>query len=212
MGRRKTKMCNLYKLSRTQDEVAQFFDGLSENLTVAPAGNAPEQMYPGYPGMVMDGERLRQMAWGFPLERTGAKGQPLKPKPVNNARSDKLTSPFWSASFRERRCLIPVSAWAEAEGQRGSMTRTWLSARDTPLMAIAGLWRETDEWGPAYSMIMTDAAPPMRAIHHRMPVILAPSDWQTFLHAPVGQAHALCRPWPGDLAIERTDKPWFSKG
>lgn len=204
-------MCNLYKMSRTQDEVAQFFDGLSENLTVAPSGNAPEQIYPGYPGLVMDGEAIRQMAWGFPLNRKGAKGQPLKPKPVNNARTDKLASPFWSASFRDRRCLIPVSAWAEAEGQRGSMTRTWLSLPDAPLMAMAGLWRDTEEWGPAYSMIMTDAAPQMRDIHHRMPVILAKEDWDAFLHAPADQAHALCHPWSGDLAIERTNTPWFSK-
>jgi putative SOS response-associated peptidase YedK len=27
----------------------------------------------------------------------------------------------------ERRCLIPVTAWAEAEGEKGSMTRTWYS-------------------------------------------------------------------------------------
>lgn len=198
-------------MSRTQDEVAQFFDSLSGNLTVAPAGNAAQQVYPGYPGLVMDGKALRQMVWGFPLQRKGAKGQPLKPKPVNNARTDKLSSPFWSASFRERRCLIPVSAWAEAQGPKGSMTRTWLSLPDQPLMAMAGLWRDSAEWGPAYTMVMTEAAGDARAVHSRMPVILAAQDWDSWLSAPPDRALGLCRAWPGKLAIDRTSEPWFSR-
>ena len=59
------------------------------------------------------------MTWGFPLVLTGKQGQKLKPKPVNNARTDKLQTAFWCDSFARRRCLIPVSEWAEAEGQKG---------------------------------------------------------------------------------------------
>jgi putative SOS response-associated peptidase YedK len=57
------------------------------------------------------------MNWGFPLIMTGRNGQKLKPKPVTNARDDKLSTAFWRASFESRRCLIPVSAWAEPEGE-----------------------------------------------------------------------------------------------
>jgi len=204
-------MCNLYRLSSTPDEVAQFFDSIAQDLAALPSSNAPEQVYPGYPGLVMDGEALRQMNWGFPLHRKGAKGQPVKPKPVNNARTDKLSSSFWSASFRDRRCLIPVSAYAEAEGAKGAMTRTWMSLPDAPLMAVAGLWRETDEWGAAYSMIMTNAGASVRKVHSRMPVILAQADWKPFLTAPPDQAIALCQPWHGQITITRTDDPWFSR-
>ena len=116
-------MCNLYRMSKSQDEVARFFDAIAQDMTVSPGGNAPEMVYPGYPGMVMAEGRLTQMTWGFPLNRKGAKGQPLKPRPVNNTRTDKLKSFFWRYSFEERRCLIPVSRFAEAEGERGRMTR-----------------------------------------------------------------------------------------
>ena len=204
-------MCNLYRMSRTQDEVAQFFEAIVQDFAVAPPGNAAEQVYPGYPGLVMDGASLRQMTWGFPLQRKGAKGQPLKPKPVNNARTDKLSSPFWSASFRERRCLIPVSAWAEAQGPKGAMTRTWMSLPDAPLMAMAGLWRDSAEWGPAYTMVMTDAAGEARTVHSRMPVILAQSDWRTWLAGDPDAAFGLCRAWEGQLTIDRTDQKWFSR-
>src|SRR5512139_102676 len=122
-------MCNLYRLQKPADEVAAFFGTILQDLRVAP-GNVAEEVYPGYPGLVLAKGALRPMVWGFPLAMTGAKGQSLKPKPVNNARTDKLRGPFWMASFRDRRCLIPVSAYAEAEGPKGSMTRTWVSHPD----------------------------------------------------------------------------------
>ena len=204
-------MCNLYKMTRTHDEVAKFFSAIAQDFAVAPPGNAGEEVYPGYPGLVMDGASLRQMTWGFPLARIGARGQPLKPKPVNNARADKLASPFWSASFRDRRCLIPVSAWAEAQGPRGAMTRTWLSLPDQPLMALAGLWRDTFEWGPAYSMVMTESVGDASMVHARMPVIVAQEDWNEWLNGEPAAAFSLCRGWNGPLSVDQTDHKWFNR-
>jgi putative SOS response-associated peptidase YedK len=42
------------------------------------------------------------------------------------------------------RCLIPVSAFAQPDGPRGRMTRTWFSVRDWPIFAWAGFCRRTD--------------------------------------------------------------------
>ena len=204
-------MCNLYRMSKSQDEVADFFSEIARQFALPPAGNAPEMIYPGYPGMVLTSEALTQMVWGFPLQRKGAKGQPLKPKPVNNARTDKLSSPFWSASFRERRCLIPVSAFAEAEGLKGAMTRTWFSLPDSDLMAIAGLWRDTQEWDAAYTMVMTDANAQVAPVHNRMPVILPRESWDSWLTGTPQDALALCQPYAHDITITRTDQPWFAK-
>jgi putative SOS response-associated peptidase YedK len=128
-------------------EAARLFNAIS-----AEPGNAGTEIYPGY--VVAEG-RVRQMTWGFPLSLKGKSGQKLKPKPVNNTRADKLDSFMWRFSFQERRCLIPVTQFAEAEGEKGSKTRTGFAVPDEPLLAVAGIWRETDEWGPAYSMVMT---------------------------------------------------------
>ncbi|WP_271077209.1 SOS response-associated peptidase [Aurantiacibacter sp. MUD61] len=204
-------MCNLYKMSKSQDEVARFFDAIAQDMSVAPGGNAPEEIYPGYPGMVLAEGSLQQMVWGFPLQRKGAKGQPLKPKPVNNARKDKLKSPFWRSSFENRRCLIPVSAFAEAEGAKGAKTRTWFSPKDAPLFAIAGFWRDTSEWDRAYTMVMTDANDTVRSVHDRMPVIIAESDWQTWLTAEPSDAWDLCQPFAGQMLVDRSDTPWAGR-
>lgn len=204
-------MCNLYRLKTGPGEVFHLFRETVPDLAPAPLGNAPEEIYPGYPGLVLANGSLQQMVWGFPLVLKGAKGQPLKPKPVNNARTDKLSGPFWSASFRARRCLIPATGWAEAEGSKGAMTRTWIAPKDEPLFALAGVWRTSAEWGDVYSMVMTDASPAMQGLHTRMPVIVAREDWTAWTGAAAAEALALCRPWTDELAITRTDQPWANR-
>lgn len=201
-------MCNLYRMTRSPDEVARWFGAAN----AAAGGNYGEEVYPGYPGLVMAEGRVRQMTWGFPLQRTGARGQPLKPKPVNNAREDKLVTGFWRDSFSKRRCLIPVTAWGEAEGEKGRMTRTWYSLPGEALFAVAGVWRSTVEWGHAYSMVMCNSCEQMSEVHDRMPVVLARANWSAWLGGAEDAALALCRKWPLDLAVDRTDVLWAGDG
>jgi len=81
------------------------------------------EVYPGCSGLVVAHGELRSMVWCFPLTLKGKNGQPLKPKPVNNARTDKLDGFMWRSSFEKRRCLIPVSAFAEAQGEKKAPRR-----------------------------------------------------------------------------------------
>lgn len=201
-------MCNLYRMTKGKDEVAGWFDVADE----MGGANFGEEVYPGYPGAVIAGGQLRQMNWGFPLTMKGKKGQMLKPKPVNNARTDKLGGFFWRSSFEQRRCLIPITAWAEAQGPKGAMTRTWLSLPQAPLFAVGGLWRESEEWGAVYSMVMTDSIGDAAQVHSRMPVILSPQHYATWLSGDAGAALDLCRGWDGDLVIERTLDGWSRGG
>lgn len=198
-------MCNLYRMTKNASEVAAWFDAVEG----AGGANFAEEVYPGYTGLVVADGAVRPMTWGFPLVLKGKQGQPLKPKPVNNARSDKLATGFWRHAFHHRRCLIPLTAWAEAEGERGRMTRTWLCPAETPLFAAAGVWRPSDERGDCYSMVMTASEGTAAAsVHERMPVLLAPADQARWLEAPAGEALGLCRGWEGPLVIDRTADPW----
>ena len=199
-------MCNLYRMTRNVDEVAHLF-----GAQLGSVGNAGAEVYPGYPGLVVAGGTLRSMTWGFPLVLKGKNGQPLKPKPVNNTRADKLDSFMWRYSFQERRCLIPVSEFAEAEGPKGSMTRTWFSLPGEPVFAVAGIWRDTPEWGPAYSMVMTEACQHIADVHNRMPVILRRSDWADWLDGAPDDAAILCRPYPDMVVRDQTDEPWVRR-
>ncbi len=196
-------MCNLYRMTKGVDEIARLF-------AVEPdqGANFAGELYPGYPGLVVAEGTARAMNWGFPVVLTGKQGQKLKPKPVTNARDDKLQSPFWRESFAARRCLIPVSAWAEPEGTSGQMTQTWYHLPGEEILAVAGLWRQSAEWGTVYAMVMTDASPQMQDVHDRMPVILAPGDWPRWTGPDSDAAMTLVRTWHGDLAVERSSQRW----
>ena len=198
-------MCNLYRLSKPASDLANLFKVSNE----APGANVGADVYPGYPGLVIAEGEVRSMVWGFPLSLKSKKtGKPLKPKPVNNTRTDKLDSFMWRYSFAERRCLIPLDAWAEAEGTKGSMTRTWMRMADNDVFAVAGIWRESEEWGSCYSMIMTDADGPAAQVHDRMPVLLQPDDYDQWQDGSPEEAKSLCRAWTGALDIDRTDELW----
>jgi putative SOS response-associated peptidase YedK len=193
-------------MSKASTEIANMFSAEAD-----PPGNAGEMVYPGYPGLVVAEGRVRQMTWGFPLTVKGKLGQPLKPKPVNNTRTDKLDGGFWRPSFHARRCLIPVTEFAEAEGERGAMTRTWFSLPDDETFAVAGLWRDTAEWGPAYSMVMTDACAHVADVHDRMPVILPRDAWADWLDGTADSARLLCQPYPEAMTVRRTTEPWVRR-
>jgi putative SOS response-associated peptidase YedK len=205
-------MCNLYRQRSANAEIASTF-----GAKVPHGLNVTEEVYPTYPGMVIrqiDGERAaQQMTWGFPLRLKSMKPE-SKPKPVNNARDDKLMTPFWKRWFvgTEYRCLIPFTAFAEAEGPKGKMTRTWISVKDQPMAAWAGLWRPSDEWGDVYTGVMVDATKELWDIHDRMPVILQPDDHEAWLNAPAEDALKLLRKYPADrLEVERTDVRWIRR-
>ena len=201
-------MCNLYTVRKSADEVAAHF-GVANPVY----SNAGAEFYPGTPGMVVreeDGQRIMQsMAWGFPVRLKGM-SPTAKPKPVNNIAD--LRKSFWIglAHKPQWRCLIPVTAFAEAEGPKGAKTRTWFNVKDEPIFAWAGLWRMSDEWGPVYSGAMTDCNEAIRPIHDRMPVVLQPHEYDQWLHGSFDEAVAFQdRCYPDELIeMVRTSDPW----
>ncbi|WP_432201321.1 SOS response-associated peptidase [Erythrobacter sp. W53] len=195
-------------MTKNADEVARLFEvqnGLRRS-------NLGQEVYPGYPGAVIANGALRSMIWGFPLAlKSKRTGEPLKPRPVNNARTDKLDSFMWRDSFENRRCLIPLTAWAEAQGIKGKMTRTWLSLPHSKVFAVAGIWRESDEWGPCYSMLMTDAAGDAAKIHNRMPVILEQYLWSDWTGGSPTQIRRLLEPKPWQLSVHPSEERWATQ-
>jgi len=122
-------MCNLYTERLSAAEVARHF-GVTSAL---PKSNAGEEVYPGATGMVVreaEGVRLLEsMTWGFPVRLKFMKPD-SKPRPVNNIAD--LGKSMWVGLARKPawRCIIPETAFAEAEGPKGARTRTWFSVKD----------------------------------------------------------------------------------
>ena len=89
-------------------------------------------IFPGHMAPVVrraaDGEReLSLLSWGFVLPQKGRVA-----RRVTNARDDKVrTSGFWRGSFEERRCLVPVTSFAEPQGKRPAVWH-WFALDETP--------------------------------------------------------------------------------
>jgi putative SOS response-associated peptidase YedK len=207
-------MCNLYTSKASAAEVASAFRArISTNF------NAGEgEVYPGGPGMVVreeDGGRILQsMTWGFPLAQKSKKtGEPIKPKPVNNIAD--LTSFMWRfvAPKPEHRCIIPLTGFCEAEGDKGAKTRTWFGVHERPIFAWAGLWKDSAEWGAVYSGLMTDCNEAVRTVHDRMPVLLHEEDYDLWLHGTLDDVMSFQgRCFPDELIrMERTADPWLRR-
>ncbi len=204
-------MCNLYTARKSAAEVAAHF-----RVDNPISSNAPDEIYPGCPGIVVrerDGARVMQsMVWGFPLRLKGM-SPTAKPKPVNNIADMRKGMWIGLARKPEWRCLIPLTAFAEAEGPKGAKTRTWFSVKDQPIFAWAGLWRDSAEWGPVYSGVMTDCNEAIRPVHDRMPVLLHPDEYDRWLHGSFDDALAFQeRCFPDELIeVNRTAELWVKR-
>ncbi len=122
-----------------------------------------------------------------------------------NARGETVAEkPSFRNAFKRWRCLIPASGFYEWRALKGRKQPYYIHPRGQALFAIAGiteLWQGPD--GPVRSCAIITTAPNalMKNIYDRMPVILAPGDYATWLN-PDNQATAelqqLLRPYPAE--------------
>jgi putative SOS response-associated peptidase YedK len=106
-----------------------------------------------------------------------------------NARAETVaSSPAFKAAYKARRCLVPVNAFYEWTGEKGSKVKWRISVPDEPLFALAGLWEwwrdplEKDQPGiETYTIITTTANAQLLPIHDRMPVIVPPERYAQWL-------------------------------
>ena len=206
-------MCNRYQSYVNRGKMF----GIELDQTARGINLPTSEINPGGQGIVMLSDwTVHKMDWGFITPKFSKRDpkKPIKPSIWNNTRSENLHIPLWQSSFAGRRCLIPVVRFAEAEGPKGQMTRTWFTVpagnyAEDDHFSVAGIWREEPQ-GLVYSMVMTRCAPPMTRIHDRMPVILAPRNREQWLLGSNEDAKALCVPWEGPLIEDRTAERWYT--
>ena len=78
---------------------------------------------------------------------------------------------------------MPADGFYEWTGPRGKRQPLNIHRSDGFPLALAGLWESHDEFGPTFTIITTAPNAYMSTIHTRMPVVLEPDDWTTWLSA-----------------------------
>jgi len=132
--------------------------------------------------------RLDMLKWG--LIPFWAKDPAIGSKMIN-ARSETVAEkPAFRAAFKHRRCIIPADGFYEW-AREGKKKQPYLIAMtDGNPFGMAGLW---EHWKDAEgnviescTILTTEANEAVRELHDRMPVILKPNDYDTWLDPGLG--------------------------
>jgi putative SOS response-associated peptidase YedK len=189
-------MCGRATLSTTPEELREAF-GLTETPALAPRYNiAPSQpiaVIRATHSALNQGARTRRvelLRWG--LVPSWAKDMKLggKMNKMINARVESLkTRGACREALRARRALVLVDGFYEWQ-KRGAARQPFLVHRkDHAPFALAGLWdRWTSPSGEAIescAIVTCPARPPCDALHDRMPLVVLPSAWDTWLDASI---------------------------
>lgn len=164
-------MCGRYCISgEIVNELEQLIPNMDRNLQLY---HTIGEIAPSQTATVLHNKNgtlgAGDMIWGFP----GRDGKGL----LINARAETLLErPTFKESALYRRCIIPAQAFLEwnRNKEKGTFTRP-----DTSVLYMAGVFNTfRDE--TRFVIITTQANESVSPTHHRMPVILEPSeleDW-----------------------------------
>jgi putative SOS response-associated peptidase YedK len=195
-------MCGRFNLRANPRQIQEAFDVLRVP-EISPRYNiAPTQTILAI-RQTDDGREAVPVRWG--LIPSWAKDLKIGSSLIN-ARADTVaTKPAFRSAFKRRRCLIPASGYYEWRGAKGAKQPFHIHRKDDGLLAFAGLW---ERWEPpdaepveSATIITTDANQTLAEVHDRMPVILSPPEFTTWLDAetPREQIELLLRPASEDL-------------
>jgi putative SOS response-associated peptidase YedK len=193
-------MCGRYVSATPPDQIAAYFGAEAPEALLDPSYNvAPtNDVY----AVLSDGSTRHVDAFHWGLVPLWAKDPKIGSKMIN-ARSETLAEKnAYKSAFKRRRCLIPADGFYEWKKDPDAPPKAkkqpyFIHRPDGEPYAFAGLW---EVWkGPnkdqepmrSCTIITTSPNEPMAEIHDRMPVILPPSAWDTWLDRDVDDLELL---------------------
>ena len=196
-------MCGRFTLTQPAHVAAKF--GLDNFAPVEPEfytprfNVAPTQRIVVIPTSDLQRE-ARRMRWG--LIPSWAKDASIGARLIN-ARAESIESkPAFRGAFKQRRCLIPADGFYEWQQTPRGRQPYRIVLTSGELFAFAGLWeRWKDPAGEAVESCCIITCEPnalTAPFHDRMPVIIAPEDYETWLTGTPEQALRLLRPYPAE--------------
>ena len=197
-------MCARFTLRSDSYGLASLF-GLSEAPDLEPRYNiAPTQDVAAVIETEDHRRRLEMFRWG--LIPSWAKDESIGQRMIN-ARSETVAEkPSFRAALKRRRCLIAADGFFEWREEGGRKQPYLFERKDGKPFGMAGLWevwhRPEDGEVRSCTILTTDANATVRPYHDRMPVILDPADFETWLDPELDRSEALTsllKPAPEDL-------------
>lgn len=112
----------------------------------------------------MTGQGIEPRTWGWRRDWLGS-------KPLINATHEKLGGFFAdSAASADNRCAVPVTAWYEWTGEKGSKQQWRFTWSNQEIFFLAGL---LDTIGSEVTLVTRAAPEALQSFHHRAPCVLS---------------------------------------
>lgn len=199
-------MCGRFTQQRPAPELAELFKAEPLVETTEPRYNvAPTQGVIAVVRPPDDQRLLTTFRWG--LVPSWASDPKIGYRMINARAETIFISPAYRTSIRKKRCLIPVDAFYEWQRRGESPKQPYAIHRlDGAPLALAGVWSAwrdplREEWLRSCAIVTTTPNALMARIHDRMPVILAPEDWDLWLDPgldDIAELRGLLVPAPAD--------------
>ena len=124
------------------------------------------------------------------------------PRPINARGETLLEKPTFRECFQQRRCLLPATGFYEWK-KVGRKKNAYLF-RSQHEFAFAGLWdvlRDGLRKLSTCCVITVAANDLVRPLHDRMPLMLAPADFDAWLNpdTPIDAVLKLLKPYPAEM-------------
>lgn len=197
-------MCGRYTLSGKVEEI-------SARLGIRPLAMPPRyNIAPGQDCLVIlhrEGQHaMESLRWG--LVPKWAKEEKSGYKMINARAESVAEKPAFKNLLVHHRCLVPADGWYEWQRSPSGKTPYRLCLGSGSPFAFAGLWsawqRPAREWLRTFTIITTAASKRTAQIHDRMPAILNPHDYETWLdpaYRDRDRLQSLLTPYEGDDLI-----------
>ncbi|PAU76418.1 hypothetical protein CK501_15900 [Halovibrio salipaludis] len=173
-------MCGRFALYTPRNLIARTWFGISMSV-----GNVHAR-YNTAPGSAISIVRQRDDGIDFGFAKWGYKpdwAEEKAPRPINARAETVATSKYFADAFLHRRCLIPADGWFEwmttDQGKQPYYITDPSNGRNDVLF-FAGIYTGDIEPNLSAAILTEPAAPNLRHIHDRQPVVLDPEcrwDW-----------------------------------
>ena len=114
-----------------------------------------------------------------------------------NARGETVAEkPSFRKAFKQQRCLMLADGFYEWKQEGKTKQPYYIRFQDHRIFAFAGLWERWEKQDPALescALITTGPNKVMEQIHHRMPVILDPKQYDEWLEPSLNDTERLNR-------------------
>lgn len=153
--------------------------------------------------------KLKTLKWGikskvFDPSRQSKGKDPFIEKDIFNSKIETINKKVskWKKFMEDSRCILPMTAFYEWTGEKGSKIPQRISIQRIPIFFAGGIIAVGIDKKPSASIITCEPNKFMKPVHTRMPVLFKTKNAVEFLRAQLDAAAKMSEPLDDDVKMK----------